>query len=147
MKSEPVIVERVYNAPVQKVWAALTDLEKMRQWYFADLIEFEPVIGFETRFDHNMGGSNFPHIWKVTDVVPGKKISYEWKYEGYPGNSLVTFELAEQDDKTKVTVTHANIESFMGDTYPMFVKQNFVGGWEYYIGKALKEYVKQENEG
>ena len=31
MKNEPVVVERVYNAPVTRVWNALTDLEKMRQ--------------------------------------------------------------------------------------------------------------------
>ena len=73
MKNEPVIVERVYNAPVEKVWEALTNVEKMRQWYFPMLDEFEPEVGFETRFDVVNGGKIFPHIWKVAGVVPGKK--------------------------------------------------------------------------
>jgi uncharacterized protein YndB with AHSA1/START domain len=51
MKNEPIIIERVYHAPVEKVWHAITDLEQMRQWYFPALVEFEPEIGFETRFD------------------------------------------------------------------------------------------------
>ena len=146
MKNEPVIVERVYNAPVEKVWEALTNVEKMRQWYFPMLDEFEPEVGFETRFDVVNGGKIFPHIWKVAGVVPGRKISYEWKFGGYPGDSLVSFELFDEDGKTRIVLTHEKVETFRGDINPDLAKHNFVQGWTHFIGTALKEFVEQDTE-
>ena len=146
MKNEPVIVERVYDAPADRVWHALTDVEQMRQWYFPTLTEFEPEVGFETAFDVEMDGRVFPHIWKVAEVVPGKKISYEWKFGGYPGNSLVSFELFAENDTTRIVLTHTGLETFRGDINPDLHPGNFVQGWTYFIGEALKQFVEQQNE-
>jgi uncharacterized protein YndB with AHSA1/START domain len=146
MKNEPVIIERIYNSPVKTVWEAITDLNKMKQWYFPTLTEFEPEVGFETKFDVESGGKIYPHIWKVAEVVPGKKISYEWKFDGYPGNSLVSFELFDEDGKTRIILTHEGLETFRGDLHPGLAKHNFVEGWTSFIGTKLKEYVEQENE-
>ena len=44
--AEAIIVERTLDAPVGRVWTALTDVNEMRQWYF-DLKEFKPEIGCE----------------------------------------------------------------------------------------------------
>jgi len=49
MKTEPVLIERTLNASVDSVWQALTDNQKMKQWYF-DIEEFEPEVGFEFKF-------------------------------------------------------------------------------------------------
>ena len=46
---EAVVIERTFNAPVARVWKALTDVEEMRHWYF-DLKEFKPEVGFEFEF-------------------------------------------------------------------------------------------------
>lgn len=146
MKNQPVIVERTYNAPVKNVWAAITDLEQMRQWYFPSLEEFEPEIGFETRFDVPHDGKVFLHIWKVTEVIPNRKISYDWKFGGYPGNSAVSFELFDEGGKTRIVLTHAGLETFQGDANPDLAAGNFVEGWTHFIGTALREYVEQETE-
>ncbi len=47
--AEAIIMERTLDAPVAKVWKALTDVDQMREWYF-DLKEFKPEIGFEFEF-------------------------------------------------------------------------------------------------
>ncbi len=44
MKTEPFVIERTYNAPISKVWKAITDKEEMKEWYF-DLAEFKPEVG------------------------------------------------------------------------------------------------------
>jgi len=31
MKNEPVIIERTFNAAIEKVWAALTDIDEMKK--------------------------------------------------------------------------------------------------------------------
>jgi len=32
--AEPLVIERTFNAPIARVWKALTDAEEMRRWYF-----------------------------------------------------------------------------------------------------------------
>jgi len=146
MKSEPVIVERVYNAPLKTVWEAITDVEKMKQWYFPMLEEFEPEVGFETRFDVAHSGKVFVHIWKIKEVEPFKKISYEWKFGGYPGDSLVSWELFPEDEGTRIVLTHTGLETFRGDLHPDLAAHNFKAGWTSFIGTKLKEFVEEETE-
>src|SRR5947209_19048116 len=102
--TDAVVVERTLNAPVAKVWKALTDVDQMRQWYF-DLKEFRPEAGFEFEFVVEHEGNRYHHLCKITEVVAQKKIAYTWRYKGEPGDSLVTFELFPEDGKTRLTVT------------------------------------------
>ena len=142
-QNEPFVIERVYNAPVEKVWKALTDNSYMKQWYF-DIAEFEPVVGFEFQFEGSNEGRTFLHRCKITEVVENKKLKHSWRYENYPGNSFVTFELFDEGGKTRVKLTHEGLETFPSEN-PDFKKQNFVEGWTYIIGKSLKEFIEKEN--
>src|SRR5439155_11999487 len=99
--AEAVVFERTFNAPVAKVWRALTDVEEMRQWYF-DLKEFRPEVGFEFEFTVEHEGMTYHHLCKITEAIPQKKIAYTWRYKGEPGNSLVTFELFPEEEKTRL---------------------------------------------
>src|SRR5882724_11950626 len=78
--AEAIIVERIFSAPVARVWNALTDPDQMRQWYF-DLKEFKPEVGFEFEFIVEHEGNNYHHLCKVTEVIPRKKIAYTWRYK------------------------------------------------------------------
>ena len=73
--AEAIIVERTFDAPLGRVWTALTDVNEMRQWYF-DLKEFKPEIGCEFDFVVEHEGNTYHHLCKVTDVIPQKKIAY-----------------------------------------------------------------------
>jgi uncharacterized protein YndB with AHSA1/START domain len=95
VNAEAVVVERTLDAPVARVWKALTDVDQMRQWYF-DLKEFRPEVGFEFGFVVEHAGNTYDHRCKVTEVIPQRKIAYTWRYEGHEGNSLVTIELAPE---------------------------------------------------
>src|SRR6266581_1502955 len=109
--AEAVIVERTFNAPVARVWKALTDVEEMRRWYF-DLKEFKLEVGFEFEFTVEHEGTNYHHLCKITEVLPQKKLAYTWRYAGQEGDSLVTFELFADGDKTRVKLTHKGLETF-----------------------------------
>jgi len=87
----------------------------MRQWFFEAIESFEPEVGFETRVDVRHEGKLYVHLWKVTEVVPGRKITCEWKYPDYPGLALVTFELAPAEAFTRFKVTHSGLETFPQD--------------------------------
>ena len=67
--NDPIIVERIYNAPIEKVWNAITDKDEMKKWYF-DLAEFKAEPGFEFQFyGEGKQGQKFLHLCKVTEVI------------------------------------------------------------------------------
>ena len=138
---EPIVVERTFDAPVGKVWAALTDVNETRQWYF-DLKEFKPEIGFEFEFVVEHEGNGYHHLCKVAEMIPQKKIAYTWRYKGEPGNSLVTFEIFPEGDKTRLKLTHSGIETF--PKTPAYARKNFEAGWTEIIGSELKQFVERK---
>jgi uncharacterized protein YndB with AHSA1/START domain len=141
MSSQPVVIERTIDAPVSRVWDALTQNEQMKKWYF-NLADFIPVVGFEFQFTGtSKENKEYMHRCTITELVPLKKLAYSWRYDGYPGNSLVTFELFEEGKKTRLKLTHAGIESFSGGG-PDFAKENFAEGWTYIVDKSLKSYLE-----
>ena len=139
MKQEPFVIERSYNAPIEKVWHAITNREAMKEWYF-DLKEFRPEPGFEFQFEGGPDDRTYLHLCKVTEVVPGKKITYSWRYDGYEGNSFVTWELFPEGDKTRLKLTHAGLETF--PAIADFAKQNFVDGWTDILGESLRKFLE-----
>ena len=143
MKDEPFIIERTFNASVEKVWEAITDKDEMKKWYF-DLAEFKPEIGFEFRFYGGPPEKQYLHICVITEVDKGKKLTYNWRYDGYDGISYVTFELSPVGNKTKVRLTHKGLETFPASN-PHFAKENFAAGWTSIIGTSLKEYFEKTN--
>ena len=114
----------------------------MRQWYFPQLSDFKPQEGFATQFNVHHEGRDYLHIWKVKIVVPLKKISVEWRYGGYPGNALVTFDLFEQRSKTKLVLIHEGIETFMPEKYPELSRENFTEGWTQFMDRGLKDFLE-----
>jgi uncharacterized protein YndB with AHSA1/START domain len=139
---EPFTIERVYNAPIEIVWEAITDREQMKQWYF-DLAEFKVEKGFEFQFTgQGHKGEQYLHLCKVTDVITGKKLSYSWTYEGLEGYSVVTFELFDEGSTTRLKLTHEGLETFP-ENNPDFAKESFMEGWTHIIGKSLKEFVEK----
>src|SRR5581483_2779744 len=105
--------------------------------------DFKPVPGFTTQFDVVAGDKHYLHIWKVVEVIELKKISYEWKYGGYPGNSLLSMELFEEANGTRLVLTHEKIETFEGDKFPELARGNFMQGWTGFMGTRLKDYLEK----
>ncbi len=140
MNNEPYIQEIVLNAPASRVWKAITDKDDMKQWYF-ELPEFNPKVGFEFSFEGGDKGKTYLHLCRVTEVEEGKKIAYTWKYDGYEGESLVTWELFEEGNRTRLKLTHAGLETFPADN-PDLARHNFVRGWTGIIGTSLKNFVE-----
>ena len=140
--NEPIIVEQTFNTSINNVWNAITKVDQMRQWFFENIESFKPEVGFATQFSVQSQNRSFLHIWKLTEVVPLKKIIYNWKYGGYSGDSFVMFELFEQENHTKLRLTHEGIESFPKNI-PEFSRENCIGGWEFFIKKSLKKYLER----
>ena len=142
MNTEPFVIERVYGAPMDRVWKAISDKDEMKRWYF-DVSDFKPEVGFEFQFEGHNEGRTYLHLCKVTEVVKGRKLKYSWAYKGYEGLSFVTFELFAEGNKTRLKLTHEGIETF--PAIPDFKKQNFIEGWTAIITTSLTTYLEGKN--
>jgi len=138
--AEAIIIERTFNAPLARVWKALTDVEEVRRWYF-DLEESKPEVGFEFEFIVEHEGMKYHHLCRVTEVIPQKKLSYTWRYKGHEGDSLVTFELFAEGEKTRLKLTHEGLETF--PKLPAFARENFKQGWTS-IASELQQSVEKD---
>ena len=143
MKTNPLVKEVVINVSPERVWNAITNRDEMKKWYF-DLAEFKAEVGFEFQFEGGPDDRKYTHLCKIEEIIPGEKLSYSWRYKNYPGESLVTFELFEEGEKTRLRLTHKGIESF-GKENPDLAKENFVKGWNEILDKNLKEYLEAGN--
>jgi uncharacterized protein YndB with AHSA1/START domain len=142
MENQPITFERVFNAPISKVWSAITNKDEMKNWYF-DLEEFRPEVGFTFEFTGGpKDGEQYLHHCEITEVIPQKKLTHSWTYVGYAGKSFVTWELTQQGDKTLLKLTHAGLETFPKENND-FAAGNFVEGWTHIIHTGLKNYLEK----
>jgi uncharacterized protein YndB with AHSA1/START domain len=79
------------------------------------------------------------HLARVTEVIPNKKLAHTWRYEGYEGESLVTWELFAEGNKTRVKLTHAGLETF--PALKSFAKESFAAGWNQIVGTSLEKFL------
>ena len=140
MSAQPFVIDRIYNAPVERVWQAITDNNKMKEWYF-DIPDFKPEVGFEFTFDGGSEEKTYVHLCKVIEVIEGKKLSHTWRYKDYEGDSVVTWELFPEGDKTRLVLTHTGLETF--PPLKDFARESFTAGWTEIVGRMLKEYVEK----
>lgn len=139
-----MVLERILNAPVEKVWLAITDKDQMKQWYF-ELAKFRPEVGFEFQFEGGTEDRTYLHLCRITEVIPGRKLVYSWRYDGFDGISYVSFELFPEGRKTRLKLTHEGLESFPAGNKD-FAKKNFEAGWTEIIGKNLPGFVEKNND-
>lgn len=143
METKPLIVERVYNAAIEKVWKAITDRDQMKEWYF-DLQEFKPEVGFRFQFTGGDDHVQYLHECEVLVVDPPHKLSYSWRYPDYRGYSVLTWELFEEGkNRTRLKLTHEGLESFPHEN-PNFRVESFTGGWNYFVNEGLTSFVETE---
>lgn len=139
--SGPIVLERTFNASTEEVWDAITDKEKMKEWYF-DIKEFKATVGFEFQFYAGDDKRQYLHLCQVTAVIPGRKLSYTWKYDHDSCVTLVTFELFPEGKKTRLKLTHEGTENFSTD-HPELDRKNFVSGWDAIINNSLCTFLEK----
>jgi uncharacterized protein YndB with AHSA1/START domain len=96
--------ELVLPVPPDEVWAALTDPERLEEW-FASEVELEPEPGGRGLF---RWGSGEVRRAFVEEVEPERRFAFRWREEAAPTEeSRVTFTLEELPEGTRLTVTES----------------------------------------
>lgn len=95
--------ERELPHPPERVWAWLTEPDKLERWLPGCSID--PQIGGAVRFDFGEEGAA---TGEVIRVEPYSLIEHTWKWEGVP-TSHVAWELAPSAAGTRLTLTHREV--------------------------------------
>ena len=125
------------------LWRAITEHKQMIQWFFDNIPDFQPKVGFETSFTVHAGNRPFLHHWKIKEVVDRKKIVYEWNYPDYSGNGEVTFRIDKAQNGSHLTVTAVGMDSFPQDIEE-FQRESCQNGWNYFIKDRLTSFLSNK---
>ena len=132
---DAIRLERILDAPVEKVWRYLTDAELRSQWLMGGT-DARPDSEFDLLVDHdNLSDDDVPYpesyaahkgaVWteKVLRFDPPRLL--ETTFQG-GRNGTVTYELFPEGEKTRLVLTHRGITSGTG-------AQDFGSGWNSHL--------------
>lgn len=100
----------VLNAPIEKVWNALTQPELVKQWQYGSDLLTTWKTGSEIRFRNEWEGQIFEQWGTVLEVIPNQKIKYSLFFprpglEDKPENYFIMhYVLTEENQKTKLEI-------------------------------------------
>lgn len=123
------VIQQSYsvNAPIEKVWAALTDAKIIERWGGGPAV-MNALEGTDFKlWGGDIHGTN-------TKVVKNKELVQDWYGGEWDLPSKVTFKLSSKTDLTKVDLLHEDVpDKEAGD---------IADGWKrYYLG-PLKELLE-----
>ena len=102
------------NAPISKVFKAISEANNIKQWYTTDVVENED------KTKTFKWGEMFLII-KCTEIE-NKKITWEFLESSMPIESLyMTYELSENEGKTRVKFSYGNFS----EKSDFYANQNF----------------------
>ena len=104
------------NAPVDKVWEALTNPELVKQYLFGSTLKTSWKIGDAITWTGEFNGQSFKDKGTILEFEPKKKITYSYfsswsELEDVPENYLyVKNEITEKDGFTELIITQSNYD-------------------------------------
>jgi len=97
--------ERVFDAPLERVWRAYTEPQLLAQWWGRgnklDVVRFEFERGGHWRFEEHSHGQTHGFEGRFGDIVPQRSIRQTFEWDGMPTHvSVDTAEFVDQGDGT-----------------------------------------------
>lgn len=138
----PITVQFKINAPIEKVWKALTNKNEMKNWYF-DIPDFELEVGKQFNFYEPGDEKKYHHQGEILEIISHQKLKHSWSYPEFSNEkTIVNWEIQPADGETIVTLIHENIDNFkeFGEN---FSRESFTEGWNGIIGQSLRQYLEK----
>lgn len=160
-----LVITRIFDAPRDLVFKALTDPKQVAQWWgpkgFTNPIcEWDARAGGDIRVDmRGPDGNVYPMGGVFREIAPPERLVFTITaffdkesnpmlenlntitLEEHEGMTYVTVELFDEGNQTRLKLTHKGLETFPSGN-PDFAKENFAEGWTYIVGTALKGFVE-----
>jgi uncharacterized protein YndB with AHSA1/START domain len=103
-------IERIFDAPRERVWRAMTDPKLVAQWWGRgnrlDVLELDVKVGGFWRFVEHADGAQYGFRGRFREVTPPSRVVQTFEFDGMPGHVCVNdTTLADLGDgRTKLVV-------------------------------------------
>jgi uncharacterized protein YndB with AHSA1/START domain len=127
-------IERTFNAPAARVFAAWTSAEVLRRWWHAEhgwetpLAEVDVRVGGAIRLvmRNPVDGSEYGGRGEYTLIEPPWRLAFTWAWDSEPAvRQLVELEFIDHGHRTTVVMTHAGIPEAESGEYRDGWQQSF----------------------
>ena len=113
-----LVIERIFDAPRQKVWRAHSDVTLVAQWWGRgnklDVLKYEFERGGHWRVvEHAPDGNQYGFEGRFREVKPMELLEMTFEFDGYPGHVSVDKMHFEDlgDGRTRLTVHKLFLEA------------------------------------
>jgi uncharacterized protein YndB with AHSA1/START domain len=141
MTNIELTISQDIQAPIAKVWDALINPAKIKQYLFGTDTHCDWKVGSPLRFTGEWEGKQYEDKGTILAIEKDKLLSYDYwsNFSGVPdvpeNYQIVTFRLKETNGKTALQLTQQNIRSEES-------KAHSQENWKMVL-KSLKELVEK----
>lgn len=130
--------EVLLNQDIDKVWNAISKAEEISTWFIK--ADFKAQKGYQYTFTSEPNAKGCTTINGIVKQADPYVLIYTWVVAGATTETTVSWMLESIANGTKLTLKHAGISNYQGETaIAMF--DSFDGGWEHCIN-GLTAYLK-----
>ncbi len=129
-----IVKNRVIQAPLEQVWAALTDPRTIGEWMLDSLVEVDLQVGGKYAF---FGGET---TGTFTAITAPNRLEYTWRQSGWKSewvDSSVRWELRRDGNSTQVQLSH---EHFPNQSE----RDSHDEGWDTYWLEPMQTWLEGE---
>ncbi len=112
---QSVRIERVVNAPVERVFAAFTDPEEVVRWWGpagieTSVAEIDLAVGGRCRWVMHPEGHTAVLHGQITELDAPHLLAMTNQWEGNPNESVVTFRFSSvASQRTRIEIVHERL--------------------------------------
>jgi uncharacterized protein YndB with AHSA1/START domain len=131
----PIVMERVFAYPPERLWRALTDREALAEWLMEN--DFQPVLNHEFQF-RTKPGPGFDGIvhCRVTELDAPRCLAYTWAGGGH--QTVVKWTLEPVSGGTRVRLEHSGFQGIGGFLMRFFLSS----GWNRKLAERLIAHLE-----
>jgi uncharacterized protein YndB with AHSA1/START domain len=106
-----LVIDRVFNAPPDRVFAAWTDTAQLAEWYGpegmkAEIFANDLTVGGQYSLVMKSAEGEYHLSGEYEEIDPPRKLVFTWKWKTSDETTRVTIELRPEGDGTHLRLTH-----------------------------------------
>jgi len=135
---DKITKQQQFSHPISQVWDAISKAEEISSWFIQ--ADFKAEVGYQYTFTHEQT--------KITGEVvkanPVYELVYTWVVSGTEAVTTVSWRLEETALGTMLTLEHAGISQYPGETAVVML-ENYQGGWNECFANLEKYLIEKVN--
>jgi uncharacterized protein YndB with AHSA1/START domain len=136
--AKEITIERIYQKPIEQVWAAISTSESLAVWLMPNDFKLEKGHKFQFKAPKQVGFDGLINC-EVLDFEVPKQLVYTWQGGPLKEPTTVSWVLQTIPEGTKLTFTHGGFKGLGG----FFVRLILGSGWQGLLKKKILNYMNR----